>query len=990
MEIKYESGLPHQQKAVDAIVKVFDDVHFEKPTQLYENPKIDLSDEKIANNIKDLQTNNENNVDAEYRCQTIRTQNFASLHLDIKMETGTGKTYVYTHTIYELHKHLGINKFIVVVPSLAIKEGAKNFLGDADVKRHFSNNRGYDAELNMFVLKAQQIKKGKRFFPSVVREFVNGSSQLTNQIYVLLLNSQLLTNGNMLTRSDYDYGAKGFHRPLDALKATLPFLIIDEPHRFARDQKAFDVINEQISPQCIIRFGATFPEFIEGRGKNKVIHKDYENLIYNLNACQAFNQGLVKGVEKEHLESPDKKDEKIKILQINSRESVIFEHISVGGKLSKTLHKDDSLALLTNDMSGMIITAIGKDFVEFSNGQIKRKGEEFDVTAMAGSYQEAMMKLALKRHFESERKNFNQSQRIKTLALFFIDDIQSFRGDSNDGSAWLRDMFNRLLKSKIEEELKEDNSSDYADFLQASLKSLNECSAGYFAQDNSDSDEAVAKEVDDILRNKKQLLSFKKDDGSWNVRRFLFSKWTLKEGWDNPNVFTIAKLRSSGSEISKIQEVGRGLRLPVDEYGNRLHGDFWLNYIVDFTEADFADRLIAEINEDVSISNKELKITDEQLDKVAKQRNTSADDLFDELKGKKFIDRHQNVVFENITSFYEEYPEFKPAWGVNNTKVRNRNKQKPPTITIRANKYNELKQLWEKINQKYILYFEKELNERIKNDFHLDEGTFSFVVVDSKREKIQMSENKTILTQEAGNSHTIYGKEIRYNEFLKRINKITSLPIKIVHQKVVEYFEEQSSYTPAYINESSMSNFITQFNDWKSKNIVGLLNYKQANYNSKETAFTDVNGKLNGEIAQGLIGVSLDKNGIPSSKYLFEELAYDSELEKKNILTDIDDVVVFGKIPRRSIAIPIVDGTYSPDFMYVVKKKDGTKELNVVIETKGVEGKSSLREEEKIRIKCAEKFFSQLQLDGYDVKFRTQINNEEMKTIVEELVDKKV
>lgn len=983
MEIKYESGLPHQQKAVDAIVKVFENVQFQRSAQLYDNPTFDLTDGEIAENINSIQSQKENNVYAEYR-KASNIQENTSLHLDIKMETGTGKTYVYTHAIYELHKRFGINKFIVAVPSLAIKEGAKSFMADADVKRHFCTGRAYETELNLFVLKAVQAKKGKRLFPSAVREFVNGSSQLTNQIYVLLLNSQLLTGGNMLTRDDYDNGPQGFHRPLDAIKATRPFLIIDEPHRFSRDQKAYSAIMEQIMPQCIIRFGATFPEIAIGKGKNKVIRKDYENLLYNLNACQAFNQGLVKGVEKEHFESPDKKAEKIKVIQINSKESVVFEYITINGKQSKTLYKNDSLATLTPDMEGLNISVIGKDYVEFSNGQIKRKGEEFDVSAMAGSYQEAMMKLALDRHFETERKNFNQSQRIKTLALFFIDDIQSFRGDDKGENAWLRETFNRLLKDKIEKELKNDNSTEYAEFLQSSLENLNNCSAGYFAQDNSDSDEAVAKEVDDILRNKKQLLSFKNIDGDWNVRRFLFSKWTLKEGWDNPNVFTITKLRSSGSEISKIQEVGRGLRLPVDEYGNRQYGDFWLNYIVDFTEADFADKLTAEINGDIPFENA-MYISDEQLEKVATKRNTNKTNLFIDLLQNGYVDTEKKIIQEKITSFYEAYPEFKPAEGVNSTKVRNRNKQRPPIVTIRAEKYKELKELWEKINQKYVICFKKELNDRIEDGFQLQEGAFNHVVISSHRDRVQVSESEACITHDPAVQYAMHSKEIPYNQFLKRISKATSLPIRLIHNKVAEYFKKYPPYASSYINESSMSNFISQFNDWKIENVKGLLNYQQAHYNSKETALTDVNGKLCAEIAQGLVGISLE-NGSPSSKYLYEELAYDSELEKKNIITDIDDVVVFGKIPRRSIAIPTVMDNYSPDFMYVVRRKDGKKELNVVIETKGVEGKSSLRKDEQLRIDCAEMFFKQLQIDGYEVKFRTQINNEEMKKIVGDLI----
>lgn len=983
MEIKYQSSLNHQQKGVDAIVKVFEDVTINRPLQLYENPTVNLDDLQIKNNIQLIQTDNRYNVDAEFRNPQLNPD---CLTLDIKMETGTGKTYVYTHAIYELHKRYGINKFIVAVPSLAIKEGAKSFLGDPDVKRHFSNTCGYNAEIDLCVLNAMQVKKGKRFFPSVVRAFVDGSSQTTNQIYVLLINMALLTDrkDGMLGRDDYDYGAQGFYRPLDALKATKPFVIIDEPHRFSRDQKAYSIIKEQICPQCVIRFGATFPEIVVGKGKHKAKQKDYENLLYNLNSCQAFNQNLIKGVAKEHFDSPSGKNEKIKVLSITNKASVTFSYVTTMGTKSYTLQKGDSLGLISNDMTGMTIDAIGKDFVEFSNGQTKRVGEEFDVTLFASSYQEAMMKLAIDRHFETERINFNRSQRIKTLALFFIDDIVSFRGDASGNGAWLRDTFENLLKERLEEELKMSNSPDYSDFLTASLNNLRDCSAGYFAQDNSDSEDKIAEEVNDILRNKKELLSFKDKDGNWITRRFLFSKWTLKEGWDNPNVFTIAKLRSSGSENSKIQEVGRGLRLPVDEFGNRISNEeFLLNYIVDFKEADFADRLVAEINGDTTSSGHILVITTAELERVAALRKTTSTELLIELLNKRYVDPSYNVATSQITDFYNDYPEFNV--GVNKTKVIDRNKKATNMVKIRPNRYKELKDLWEKINQKYILFFDKTLNDKIKNDFHLEDGAFTFVVVGSKREMLETTGFDASIVCDSGVQYELHGKKIPYNEYLKRVSKATSLPISVVHQKVTEYFQNHPPFTSTYINESSITNFISQFNDWKIKNVKGLLSYMRANYNTAETALTDINGNLKPEITQGLIGVEMEK-GYPSTKYLYEGIAFDSDLEKKNIVSDIADVVVFGKIPRRSISIPTVIDNYSPDFMYVVKKTDGNMELNVVIETKGVEGKSTLRPTEQIRIDCAEKFFEQLQKDGFDVKFRTQINNDDMKKIVAELI----
>ena len=268
MDIILQQSLPHQQKAIDAIKNVFKDVRLSNPVQFYENPRFELTDSKILFNIQNLQTD----IPLEYRNATTAG---GCLHLDIKMETGTGKTYVYTKTIYELHKWYGVNKFIIAVPSLAIKAGTAQFIQDEYSRRHFTDGCGYGSEIELGVLEApKNKKKGRSYFPSVVSDFVKGSCQDTKKIYVLLVNMQLLTNNQkrngrdtgLLWRDDYDYGAEGFYRPFDAIRATKPFVIIDEPHRFAREQKAFGVIMDEIQPQCIIRYGATFPKHLKDYG----------------------------------------------------------------------------------------------------------------------------------------------------------------------------------------------------------------------------------------------------------------------------------------------------------------------------------------------------------------------------------------------------------------------------------------------------------------------------------------------------------------------------------------------------------------------------------------------------------------------------------------------------------------------------------------------------------------------------------------------------
>ena len=799
---------------------------------------------------------------------------------------------------------------------------------------------------------------------------------------------QLLTGAKVLTKDDYDYGVEGFYKPLDAIAATKPIVMIDEPHRFAKNQKAFKVITEQIKPQAIIRYGATFPETTVGRGRNRISLKDYQNLLYDLNACASFNQGLIKGVAKEHFEPVSKKDAKVKITSIDNKEAVHFQ-LKQKDTAAKSfeLKKGDSLSIITEAFAGVTISAIGTNFVEFSNGIKKNTGEELDVDIYMTSYQEQMLRLALQRHFETEKENFcDRKYKIKTLALFFIDDITSYREDADGKEPYLRIAFEKLLKEQLEKTIASLNEHDeeYKKYLEASLADLQACHAGYFAQDNNDTDENVAQEVDTILHGKKELLSFTKENGEPNTLRFLFSKWTLKEGWDNPNVFTIAKLRSSGSDNSKLQEVGRGLRLPVDENGNRISNeDFTLNYIVDFTEANFAQNLVDQINGEVPQSN---TISEEKLQQVAEKLGISDDELFEELLvNKRYIDRHYNIRPETKAQFFEEYPEF--AAGLKSGKVKDRNNEKPKPVKIRKAVYQEIKELWETINHRYLMFYDDDLDDNIE-DIVLsifEKDVFTTLVMSSERNKIHSDGSTVNVVSEAGVQYVVSSR-ISYGLFLKRISNVTNLPIKVIHGALCRYAKKHGTSFTTLLNDNSVAAFCKEFATWKTENLQGRFKYERSKAPLGATALTYADGSVRSEVAQGRIGTKI-MPGTPSAKYLYDAYAYDSPLERDNIMADIEEVIVYGKIPRASIAIPTIAGSmYSPDFMYVVKHSNGEKELNIIVETKDVEGKTDLRSEEQVKIDCAKVFFNTLTADGYKVHFRTQIGNKQMIQIINEVM----
>lgn len=978
MELILQGNLPHQTRPISAIADVFANVP-NKKTDICANPVFDLSSENISNNIISIKAKPDNNVPESQRNNVVTD---VPLGLDIRMETGTGKTYVYTRTIFELHKRYGISKFIIIVPTLPIKAGAKSFLSEAYVRQHFADTLGYDAKIELSVVTPMKTKKGKRYFPSSVRSYIGGN--LDDKIQVLLVNQALISSAKVLSREDYDTSVLDFFRPFDALRSTRPFVIIDEPHKFDKANVTYKTIVKELAPQCIIRFGATFPTKTQGRGKNKIEVDDYANLLFDLTAKDAFDQNLIKGVAKEHLEIPDVSEEKVKVMSTTKGTSVTLRHTKARNFVTRELSVGEPLSLISPDFAGLTISEIGTDSIVLSNSQEKKVGEEFAVDAYSVSYQEQMLRLALKRHFETERENFSRPIRIKTLALFFIDSIQSFRGNENDEGAWLREMFERLLAEQLDYELSLPCSDDYKAYLLSTKANISASIAGYFAQDADESEAGIANEVDAILHKKKELLSF---DGELGICRFLFSKWTLREGWDNPNVFTIAKLRSSGSEISKLQEVGRGLRLPVDELGNRISNEqFLLNYIIDFTEKDFASKLVAEINgqRHEVITN----IPRALLVSVATKRGSNEMELMMELYRKGYIiDSDRTINTSKLFDLYAEYPEFNTSGLVGN-QVKDRNAKASKEIKIRPARYEELRQLWEELNHKYIIFFEKEVDKLVEDSLLkiLDDGVFSNQVINSIREQVGIQDGTAVVMESAGTQQLFNGKRIPYREFLKRANRNTSVPIMSLHRAIVSY-SKLAPFSDDFINETSLTRFVNKFNEWRSEHLQGRFSYRRATTNATETALSKADGSPKKVITQGLVGVHMDY-GIVSDKFLYDSIVYDSPLERENVLADIDEVIVYGKIPRKSVSIPtIADSSYSPDFMYVVKKSTGEHELNVVIETKAVESCADLRGNEKIKISCAERFFEQLKVDGYTVHFRRQINHESMLQIVKEIVN---
>lgn len=963
--MKLERGLKHQTDAVNSIIRVLEDVRIEKTNSLTANPSIDLSSPNIVNNIKKIQNNN--NISKEMKKNVGIFDNY--LNIDVKMETGTGKTFTQIKTIYELNLKYGFSKFIIVVPTLPIKAGTKQFISSIDTKKFFEDE--YEqVEMELRLVESVKNRKGKDYFPSVIREFATASTLNTKKIQVMLINSQLITNGKMLTKNYDSTILDDLTNPSEAIKSTQPILIIDEPHKFAKENITFQKIKDILSPQCVIRFGATFPE-------KKNHEKDYQNLVYNLGSIEAFNNNLVKGVIAEYVPTYSKDNVRIKLINIKNKEKCTIQRIDEKSKKTFELSKNDSLSIIHENFDGIEIIGITKNSILLSNGIEINNGTELSPENYSQSYQDMMIETALERHFEIEKENFEKG--IKTLALFFIDDISSYR--KIDGKpTYILNSFESILKRKINEKINGLSGSEYKNYLIQSRDNLNECHAGYFSQDNANKDEEIIKEVNDILNDKEKILKIKDNDGKFNLRRFIFSKWTLKEGWDNPNIFTIAKLRSSGSENSKLQEVGRGLRLPVDNNLNRIDREqFYLNYIVDFTEKDFVKELRKEISSEVTILD---KITVEQIQEIAKQRNVDYHPLFNQLIIENIIEPTGEI--NNEDRLLEILPELNT--GLQRNKVIERNEQEKNILHIRKDKYKQIKKLWELLNEKYIINYSEFANDEIEQALLniLEDGVNSSDVIQTERQVLNIKGNITTIEQKAGLSLST-NKKLNYNEFLLKLSDLTNIPIINIHNSIVK-FSNKHNVDNEFFNNTMLSKFSMKINDWKADKLFKRFTYQKTNLPIHPTALTNDNGDIKDTIVLGNVGTTRSE-GTPQERYLYDTIAYDSDIEKNNIMEQIQEVVVFGKIPKSSIRIPVANGgTYSPDFMYLVNKTDGTSELNLIIESKNYDSDRSLRDNENYKIECAKKLFAKLEDEGINIRFRKQLSTDKVGAIVRNLL----
>ncbi|MDO4441976.1 MAG: type III restriction-modification system endonuclease [Moraxella sp.] len=964
----FENDLPHQLAAVDDILQMFEyaDIAYAQnlETRLKSNPILELNESQKKRNLAEIQTR------PSFAKGLNKKGNTLSDIFDIMMETGTGKTYTYTRAMFCLNQSFGVNKFIVLVPTVAIKAGTKNFLESSSARSRFFDD--FSKRIELYEVSAKKgNKKDKQQIPENLINFINAADQ--NSLHILLINMGMLNSETMNLAIDQDMFQEAHGTCFEALSAVKPFLIIDEPHRVKTSGKTWQNVLK-LNAQYILRFGATFDGF--------------ENLIHTLTSLDAFEQNLVKGVRAFITEFNDSDDMFIKFIgQTDSKSDAIFEISQKDKKTPKRLEiaENGSLGIIHSEISHLQLTQFNSNTAILSNGLALQKGEIISPYSFNQSLQEQMLYQAVIRHFDIERTLLTRTPRIKPLSLIFIDDIIGYRDEQGLPDS-LKSRFETMIKNEATKRLANENDEFYKAYLQKTLADISQTHGGYFSDDNNNKDEHIEKQINEILYEKEKLLDLD------NPRRFIFSKWTLREGWDNPNVFVICKLRSSGSETSKLQEVGRGLRLPVNEFMHREKSEqFYLNYFVDFSEKEFVADLIKDIRE--KSGEKVIiptKLSDELLAKIMLCYDEKKLKIINHLADDGIIDDDLNLLENGWKQLQQAYPKAFEFENSLNNKIQT-GIGKKETLLIRKDKYHALKTLWETLNRRVVL------NYQIDNEhafYLLLKQFFAKEVIgklDTSHTTIQAQElqvgNDEMLIKYGGREKLIEntGYVLGYGEFADELAASLNVSLKSLHQVLLELNWTE----PKHQTRHNIRHIHNLFRKWLLQHFLSTqtISYTEVSSQVHPTAFTDEKGNVKDSISSSDIG-RLNERGIVADNYLFETLFYDSPLEKENILLNLDYVTVFTKIPKNTIAIPVAGGgTYSPDFAYVLHHKDGTQTLNLVVETKDAY-EFDLRTDEKEKIKYAQILFDKLSRDtGIKVEFKTQFKGRHIERILEEVLE---
>ncbi|WP_033612859.1 type III restriction-modification system endonuclease [Helicobacter pylori] len=970
MKIKFKR-LDYQEKCLNQILGVFKGIDLREPendAQRIANPVFETEALKdvLLENIEDL------------RSEPKITQGSVgiekSLNCDILMETGTGKTFCFLECVYALHKEYGLSKFIVVVPSNAIKLGV---LKSIEITREFFKSEYSNTHLESYEDIESFILASHHKCCVLVMTFSAFNKEGN------IINKSCLENTNLFN------GTKSY---MQALASIRPIVILDEPHRFLGDKTKNYL--EKLNALVTLRFGATFRD-------------DYNNLIYTLDSKKAFDDGLVKSISVASVGESDEYFLEVKeVKKIQNEYEAIINYTNLENKIkSVKVKKHDNLGALTriSALKDYVVENIVKKEVRFLNGVNLLLDQKEPFSYFVEGEQEVMLKETIKSHFEREEGLFKKG--VKALCMVFISGVNSYLSE-NEQPAKLALLFEKLYQQELEKVLQKPLDENYRAYLERAKEDIKKVHGGYFAKSNKEGDEAKAIEL--ILKEKEKLLSFDSD------LRFIFSQWALQEGWDNPNVMTICKLAPSHSNITKLQQIGRGLRLAVNQRGERItkeHADFdcvnELVVIVPQVEGDFVGAIQQEISEHSLIKQ---AFSGEELEKSGMVKKGYYGALFEKLEGLGFGEKTDDENFKltlNQNEFLKKAPELENLKNekyldfeklkdflkdrlVGHFRVRNKNERKTEKIKINKENFKKFETLWACLNHQariaYAIDSESLIEEIVKNI------NASFKV---SSKKVSVTTHKKVETMGNNATKKEFDRESAcvwsLHEFISALSNKVKLSFKSV-AKVLENIDENKFNEIKKNEQEGLKRLEELFLEIIYQNIKDKISYQMRETtikNRKNDAFYDEKGEIR-EFLDGSLGANKYeiKNSSMREKCLYENfMQVDSEIEKDTIEESNDTkIIVFGKLPR--VKIPIgLNQTYSPDFGYVVENND--KKVLLVVETKGVDKKSELRPEEERKISTAKKFFEALKKQGVNIEYQTKLSNDQLSALINEVLKRK-
>jgi type III restriction enzyme len=900
-------------------------------------------------------------------------------NLDVEMETGTGKTYVYIKTIMELHKRYGWSKFIVVVPSVAIREGVKKSF---DVTaEHFQQT--YGTKPRSFIYNSSRPHELERFSSDA-------------GVQVMIINIQAFNATGKDQRRIYDeLDDFQSRKPIDVIKANRPIVIIDEPQKMGAD-KSLKALAE-FSALMVLRYSAT--------------HRVEHTKVHRLDALDAYNQKLVKkiavrgitvkglagstaylyldAIEVKKGQSPSARIE----LEVQTKGGPIMRQV-------KRVTKGTRLHDLANGVEAyknLVVTDVDavRDVIELSNSDVVVAGQLADRDVTEETKRRIQIREVIRAHIDKERELFAQG--IKVLSLFFIDEVAKYRDyEREDTLGDYARVFEEEYAAIVEEILGEleldDATAAYQEYLRRDQ--VNAVHEGYFSIDKRTKrqvDPAVAKRGEDagqsidvdaydlILKDKERLLSFAEPV------RFIFSHSALREGWDNPNVFVMGMLKKSDNSVSRRQEIGRGLRLAVDQRGERMdnpvtvHDINELTVVTDESYTDFVTGLQKEITESLAARPRKASIKffvgktfrTESGESVVEEALAQAlyhylikndylndddtvSEMYKDAKESGSLAEPKSEVLKAVISYvwplvdalYIDVP--MPA-----------NDRKPKRIPLNEANFakKEFQALWARINHKAVYEVEFDSNELIANcigalNTHLNVAPMQYVVEAGRQRDSLDADNLTSGDAFAKKSSSVHtettsaGSQVKY-DLLGEITGKTQL----TRRSAAAILSGVNPTTFAKYRQNP-EHFVAEaarlINEQKATVIVEHLTYDALEDRFDRAIFTENQTKQDLTHASKL------------NKHIYDYVVIDSKVEQ-DFVSNLDsstEVAVYAKLPR-GFLIPTPVGDYNPDWA-IAFNEGSVKHIYFVAETKGALSTLQLKGVEDAKIKCARKLFAEL------------------------------